>query len=74
MKNIQKELANIKKGNYAPIYLVLGEERYFIEQIRETIIEEALDEEAMDLNFLVSTWKKIRLMMLCLKHPPFHFW
>lgn len=51
MKNIQKELANIKKGNYAPIYLVLGEERYFIEQIRETIIEEALDEEAMDLNF-----------------------
>ena len=51
MKNIQKELANIRKGNYAPIYLVLGEERYFIEQIRETIIDQALEEETMDLNF-----------------------
>jgi len=51
MKNIQKELANIRKENYAPIYLVLGEERYFIERIRETIIEQALDEESMDLNF-----------------------
>lgn len=50
MKNIQKELANIRKGNYAPIYLVLGEERYFIERIRETIIEQALDEESIDLN------------------------
>lgn len=51
MKNIQNELANIRKGNYAPIYLVLGEERYFIERIRETIIEHALDEESIDLNF-----------------------
>lgn len=51
MKNIQNELANIRKGNYASIYLVLGEERYFIERIRETIIEHALDEESIDLNF-----------------------
>ena len=51
MKNIQKELANIRKGDFAPIYLILGEERYFIERIRETIIEQALDEESIDLNF-----------------------
>lgn len=51
MKNIQNELENIRKGDYAPIYLVLGEERYFIESIRETIIEHALDEESIDLNF-----------------------
>lgn len=51
MKNIQNELANIRSGNFAEIYLVLGEERYFIEQVRETILENALDEESFDLNF-----------------------
>ncbi len=51
MKNIQSELAKIRSGQFAPIYLVLGEERYFIERIREEIIDVALDEESMDLNF-----------------------
>lgn len=51
MKNIQKELANIRKGDFAPIYLVLGTERYFVEQIRENLLEHALDEESFDLNF-----------------------
>lgn len=51
MKNIQTELANIKKGNVAPIYLVLGEERYFSERIQETFINNVLEEEAMDFNF-----------------------
>lgn len=51
MKNIQQELANIRSGNFASVYLVLGEERYFLERIRETLIESALDEESMDLNF-----------------------
>lgn len=51
MKNIQTELANIKKGNVAPIYLVLGEERYFSERIREAFIDSILDEEAIDFNF-----------------------
>lgn len=51
MKNLQKELANIKQKNFAPIYLVLGNERYFLEQIRETLINNALDEESIDMNF-----------------------
>ena len=51
MKNIQKEIANIRTGDFAPVYLVLGEEKYFIERIREAIIEHALDEESIDLNF-----------------------
>lgn len=50
MKNIQKELTNIRKGNFAPVYLILGEERYFIERIREALIENALDEDSIDLN------------------------
>jgi DNA polymerase-3 subunit delta len=51
MKTIQQELANIREGNIAPIYLVLGEEQYFIEQIKETLVKHALEEDAIDLNF-----------------------
>lgn len=51
MKNIQQELANIRQGNIAPMYLVLGEEQYFIERIKEALIENALEEDAIDLNF-----------------------
>lgn len=51
MKNIQKELTNIRKGNFASVYLVLGEEKYYIERIREALIENALDEDSMELNF-----------------------
>ena len=51
MKNIQNELANMRNGNFSSIYVVLGEERYFIERIRETIIKYALEEDSIDLNF-----------------------
>jgi DNA polymerase-3 subunit delta len=51
MKNIQKELANIKKGNVASVYLVLGTERYYSERIREALMDNVLEEEAFDYNF-----------------------
>lgn len=51
MKNIQKELASIRAENFAPIYLILGTERYFRERISEELIENALDEDSIDLNF-----------------------
>lgn len=52
MKNIQKELADIRKKNFSPIYLVMGEERYFTERIREDLIKYALDEDTIDLNLI----------------------
>lgn len=52
MKNIQKEIATIRSGKFDSVYLILGEEQYFIEQIREAIIEHALDEDSIDLNFV----------------------
>lgn len=52
MKKIQDELKKIKKGEIAPIYLVLGEERYFIEEIRESLFENVLDEDGKELNFV----------------------
>lgn len=51
MITIQEMFADIRQGEYAPIYTVLGTERYFIEQIQEELLKNALDEEAFDLNF-----------------------
>ena len=51
MKNIQQQLANIRNKEFSSVYLVLGEERYFVERIREALIQYTLDEESMDLNF-----------------------
>ncbi len=52
MKSIQQELAKIKKGQLAPIYLVQGTERYFTERIRHALFEHTLDAESKDLNFI----------------------
>lgn len=52
MKNIQSTLKKIEQGETAPIYLVLGEERYFIEEIRASLFENILEEEGRDLNFV----------------------
>lgn len=52
MKNIQTELKKIEQGNIAPVYLILGKERYFIEDIRESLFDNTLDKESKDLNFV----------------------
>ncbi len=44
------ELANIKKGQLKPIYLLLGTESYFIEEARATLLEYVIPEEDQDLN------------------------
>lgn len=40
-----------QKHKFAPIYILMGEESYFIDLIAETIIENALTEEERDFNF-----------------------
>ena len=52
MRTIQKKLSKIKNGEIAPIYLVLGEERYFIEEIRDYLFDYVLDDDGKDLNFM----------------------
>lgn len=52
MGNIQKKLRAIEEGSLASVYLVLGQERYFIEKVRESLFENTLEEESKDLNFV----------------------
>lgn len=46
-------LAELKKGNYAPVYYLMGDEPFFIDSLSEYIRENALPEEARDFNQLV---------------------
>lgn len=46
----QKILSDLKQGNYAPIYLLMGEEGYFIDEIERYISTHALTEEERDFN------------------------
>lgn len=52
MKNIQKVLKKIKMGNLSPVYLILGKEEYFIEELRKSLFENILEEKSKDLNFI----------------------
>ncbi|MGE7601155.1 DNA polymerase III subunit delta [Peribacillus sp. NPDC097675] len=42
---------NIKKGQFAPIYLVYGTEAYLINETKQLLIEHVLQEDEMDFNF-----------------------
>lgn len=43
-------LSDIKKGIFKPVYLLMGEEPYFIDVITDAIIENALDDSERDFN------------------------
>ena len=41
---------DIKRKKFAPLYLLYGEEKFLIEETKNLIIQEALGEDAIDLN------------------------
>lgn len=43
-------MSDLKSGNYAPSYLLMGEESYYIDQISDFIAENALKPEERDFN------------------------
>jgi DNA polymerase-3 subunit delta len=50
----QKIIAEIKKKNFKPVYLLHGEEEYYIDLIADAIIENALEEHERDFNMSVN--------------------
>ncbi|MFJ7754992.1 DNA polymerase III subunit delta [Peribacillus muralis] len=42
---------SIKKGQFAPVYLLFGTEAYLINETKQLLIENALHEDEMDFNF-----------------------
>ena len=41
---------NIKKGELLPVYLLMGDESYYIDSITDAIVENALDDSERDFN------------------------
>lgn len=45
-----KIVTDIKKGKFAPIYFLMGDEPYYIDQITDTVVHYALDDADRDFN------------------------
>ena len=52
-KNVREIIAEIRKGNIAPVYILMGEEAYFIDLIVENLEAFAVDEADKDFNYNV---------------------
>lgn len=48
-----KVIADIRNGKFAPVYILMGEENYYIDKVCEAIIDNALKEEEKDFNLTV---------------------
>lgn len=48
---IQKTLQQIKKGQIAPVYVLVGQESYLVERFEQTLIENFIEGEANAFNF-----------------------
>lgn len=44
---------DIKNGKFAPVYLLMGEEDYYIDRISDYIVEKALDENEREFNLTI---------------------
>ena len=48
-----KIIADIKDGKFAPVYILMGEESYYIDKVCDAITENALKEDEKDFNLTV---------------------
>lgn len=44
-------ISDIKKGEYAPVYILMGEEDYYIDKIVESLEKNVIEEEDKDFNY-----------------------
>ncbi len=50
MKDINQILSLIRKGDYAPIYLLMGTEPFFIDQVTKVLSDNVVEEHARDFD------------------------
>ncbi len=50
MKDINQILSSIKKGDYAPVYLLMGTEPFFIDQVKKVLSSHVVEEHARDFD------------------------
>lgn len=65
-------LQKLKKGEYAPVYLLMGEEPYFIDQLADYITKNALKEDEKSFNQTIFYGKDVEvpaLIMAARRYP-----
>lgn len=58
MKETNQILSQIKRAEYAPVYLLMGTEPYFIDQVSNALIENVVDETARDFDLTIMYGKE----------------
>ena len=53
MDDVKRIVTDIRSGNFKPIYFLMGEEAYYIDQIADFIEENALDPSQRDFNQMI---------------------
>ena len=61
MEDVNKLLRDFKENRYAPVYLLQGEESYYIDLISDYIEEHALDEAARSFNQVIIYGKDVKV-------------
>ena len=59
MKDINQILSSIKKGDYAPVYLLMGTEPFFIDQVTKVLSSHVVEEQARDFDSTIFYGKEI---------------
>ena len=59
MDEVKQIVDNIRKGNIAPVYFLMGDEAYFIDKIAKYIGENVLTEEERGFNQLIMYGKEV---------------
>lgn len=45
-----QEIAKMKRGEFSPLYLVLGTEQHFIQEVKQTLLDYSMEEADQELN------------------------
>ncbi|MDE7342621.1 MAG: DNA polymerase III subunit delta, partial [Muribaculaceae bacterium] len=53
ISDFRKIMTEIRKGNFAPVYLLMGEEAYYIDRIVEALEQSVVAEDERDFNMTV---------------------
>ena len=51
--SFREVMTSIKKGQFAPVYLLMGEEAYYIDELTRALENNVVDEENRDFNSIV---------------------
>lgn len=56
-----QEIAKLRRGEFSPLYLVLGTEQHFLQEVRQALLDNAMDEADQELNVGIYNMEEVPL-------------